>query len=989
MIRSAGRFATKIIVLYFVVSLFHKQSFSQSFPAQLSIQNFTRFQYLAGSQNWAIEQDKQGRIYFANNEGLLIYDGHSWQIFPIPNKTIVRFICYGKDGKLYAGGQDELGYYTPDKTGKLVFVSLLGLIDSQDKEFADIWNIVSFGEDIFFRSFSRIFRLHNGSISVYRAAAKWDFLGIHQGRLIAQDKGRGIVVYNNNNWESLINLASLPEEFSITSLASFNNESILTTTKSGLFKLSGNHISPFKITGNEIINNQFFTSSQVIDNGELLLGTYENGLIHSDSTGNLIETFTKNEGLSNNNIKSIFKDDFGNIWLGLEDGISFLDFKNPIKLFSPKIFNGASGYATALFNNNFFFALSNGIYQMPFSKNADDLFKTNEIKKISEGLSWKISTIGDHLFAGREDGLFEIKENALFPIDRSTGFWGGTSFPGNNKRLSFAVGNYLGVSFFEELNESIIKEKDLTHLNTSCRFIEYDSALQVIWVSHPYRGIYKISLSRNNDDVTLYTSKNGLPSDLNNHVFKIANQILIATINGVYTYNKQSDRFELSKYYDDIFHGISLRYLQDDTSGNLWFVSDKNVGIVECKSHSIIYLPELQRKILSGFENIYPVDSSYVIIGGEQGFFNVNYKKYLQLQTEPQVYIRNVASKNLKDSILYGGYSGKENTIGTNLIKLPYQWNSFHFEYSSTFHELPANFEYSYQLKGFDAAWSEWSKKAEKDYTNIPPGRYTFNVKARNNLNRVSGIASYSFEILPPWYSTIWAWLIYVLSFVLFLYWLAKKQERRISIKKEKKLKEQQLKYEEEQKVLAYQHQLQLEKTERELMQVKNEKLESEIEFQNSELALTAMNLVQKKEFLLKIKEELNKLLKPGHENFESTELKKIIRSLTSEDRLDEEWQQFSTHFNKIHGDFLIMLRNKYPVLKAHDLKLCAYLRMNLTSKQMAQLMSISVRGVEIGRYRLRKKLQVSPKEDLFQFLINLEAANTQPEQNNKNALPE
>ena len=136
------------------------------------------------------------------------------------------------------------------------------------------------------------------------------------------------------------------------------------------------------------------------------------------------------------------------------------------------------------------------------------------------------------------------------------------------------------------------------------------------------------------------------------------------------------------------------------------------------------------------------------------------------------------------------------------------------------------------------------------------------------------------------------------------------------------------------------------------------------------------MNLVQKKEFLLKLTEELNKLNKPGKETVDTSELKKIIRSLASEEKLDEEWNQFSIHFNNVHTNFLITLKNAHPNLNAHELKLCAYLRMNLTSKEIAQLLSISVRGVEISRYRLRKKLQLQPKEDLFQFLLNVEAMN-------------
>ena len=95
---------------------------------------------------------------------------------------------------------------------------------------------------------------------------------------------------------------------------------------------------------------------------------------------------------------------------------------------------------------------------------------------------------------------------------------------------------------------------------------------------------------------------------------------------------------------------------------------------------------------------------------------------------------------------------------------------------------------------------------------------------------------------------------------------------------------------------------------------------------------------------------------------------------MSSEEKLDEEWKQFSIHFNNVHSNFLITLKEVYPDLNAHEMKLCAYLRMNLSSKEIAQLLSISVRGVEISRYRLRKKLKLHPQEDLFEFLFNIKS---------------
>jgi DNA-binding CsgD family transcriptional regulator len=276
-------------------------------------------------------------------------------------------------------------------------------------------------------------------------------------------------------------------------------------------------------------------------------------------------------------------------------------------------------------------------------------------------------------------------------------------------------------------------------------------------------------------------------------------------------------------------------------------------------------------------------------------------------------------------------------------------------------YEQQINLEYSYRLKGFDKAWSDWSKKTEKDYTNLPAGNFTFEVKARNNLNNESPVTSYTFEVLPPWYLNIWSIGIYGLLLFVLLYYFYKLQAKKYSKR-----------YQEQQKELELKHQIELEKTEKELIQLKNEKLETEIEFKNSELASSAMNLVQKKEFILKIKETLQHLNKNEKESMDSQDLKKLLRSLSEEEKLNDEWEQFSIHFNNVHGDFLIKLSEKYPTLKAHELKLCAYLRMNLTSKEIAQLMSISVRGVEISRYRLRKKLNIPTETNLFQFLFEI-----------------
>ncbi|HEY1115103.1 MAG TPA: triple tyrosine motif-containing protein, partial [Chitinophagaceae bacterium] len=294
-----------------------------------------------------------------------------------------------------------------------------------------------------------------------------------------------------------------------------------------------------------------------------------------------------------------------------------------------------------------------------------------------------------------------------------------------------------------------------------------------------------------------------------------------------------------------------------------------------------------------------------------------------------------------------------------------HNWNSFHFDYSATAYGQQANIEYSIYLEGFDHKWSEWSAKTEKEYTKLWPGTYTFHVKARNNLGDESEVSAYTFTVLPPWYLTYWAYALYLIFFGAGLYSLHRTQKR----KYEKQLQQA----EEEQKRLQYLHQLEMEKSEKEIIKLRNEKLESEINHKNKELATAAMHLVQKGEMFTKVKDELLKLKKTAPVEKGGEDFKKIIRIISEEDRTEEDWEQFAHHFDKVHSDFLVALKEHFPKLTPNELKLCAYLRMNLSTKEIAQLMNISIRGVEISRYRLRKKLQIPTETNLFEHLMNFQ----------------
>jgi len=924
---------------------------------------YTKQAYGAGTQNWDIKQDSNGIVYFGNNEGLLSFDGTFWNLYRLPNRTIIRAIEISKDGKIYIGGQNELGYFLPDKFGKLQYHSLLGLIPKQERSFDDVWNICTLGNSIFFRTNRRIFQLSDNVVTVYPTTTEWRFMAVSNRQLIAQDLQKGILVFENGIWAPLFKDPPFPPAALVTAFVPLGGDrSLLTTLRDGIFLYQSNQLKKIASPDLATLSAKMIYKAIAVDRNHVAIATSFDGCHIIDETGKLIQSLTHEEGVQTNSVRSIFQDKDNNLWLGLDNGIDFVAYNNAIKHIYPEKQNIGSGYSALFFQNQLYLGTTNGLYTVPL----DDLTNVSYTRRTltpvshSEGQVWSLSTVNNQLFMGHHEGAFQVANNQASLLDNKTGFW--TFLPASNVLPSslMVAGNYLGLSFYNFTNGHFQKAGIQAQFE-SARFIVVENE-HSFWVAHPYKGLYRVQIGTGNTvSVKLYNQNNGLVSPNNNYVFKVKNRLVAATEKGIYEYNSQKDAFEASDFFKEIFHGTSIRYLKEDPLGNIWFVHEKELGVVDFSEARprLIYFPELNGKLVSGFENIYPLNEHNIFIGSEKGFYHVDFDAYKRNTHALQTQLRMAKAIGKKDTTLFGGYGTPPKT------EVSYQANSLHFEYSAILYGQQPNIEYSYYLDGFDHNWSAWLAKTEKDYTNLPAGHYVFQVKARTNLGNESAVYAYSFTILPPWYQTTIAYAVYVIAFLCLIFFLHRWQK--------KKFLQQQLKYEEQQRQLQYLHQLELEKNEKEIVKLRNEKLEAELAHKNTELASSAMHLVQKGELLSKIKEELVKLNKDTQNEKSPEEVKKIIKILGTEEKMDEDWEVFAQHFDKVHSDFLRTLKKQYPSLTPNDSKLCAYLRMNLSTKEIAQLMNISVRGVEISRYRLRKKLELPTSVNLFDFLLNID----------------
>ncbi|RYF22097.1 MAG: transcriptional regulator, partial [Flavobacteriales bacterium] len=903
------------------------------------VSSYTSTVYKAGTQNWGIAQDRNGVLYFANNEGMLTFNGAYWKLHVTPNKTNVRSVKIDKTGRIYIGGQDEIGFFEPNENGVLTYKSLKHLVPEGERQFADIWDIKINNDEVFFRTVNKIFRLKNNKIDVYVTREAWVFIGQVNNQIIAHENKVGLKVFKNNQWLSFCNDKRILNT-TVTSVLPYNKDTLLVTTlKNGMYLLVGE-----KLLEKRTLNDKTFIGDRIngaiqINTNLYAIGTTSSALLIIDKKGVIKRQFSYTEGLNNANIRSILVDQHQNLWVALDDGIAFIAFNSAIKHIYPDKNKQVSSYASRIFENKLYIGTSNGVLAADINVNQGDISNSQaSFKEVdnTKGQTWGLAEVNKHLLLANEDGGSIIKGYDAKLLYDGLGTW--LYQPLSTDKI--VAGTYTGLQLLGGENDDFEVKGTLSALNEPLRFVVVDEKLNCVWASHPYRGVYRLDLDTNKQKIiktTLLTKADGLPFTLYNYVFKIKNKVVVATYNGIYEFNTAKKRFYPSSFFAPIFGKLSLQLLKEDNDGNVWFVNQKRVGVVDFnkkskgKNFTIVEMPELTTKIVAGFENIYPYNERNVFIAANKGLIHIDYKKYAANLYKPNALIGEIRIGDNTDSVIFGGYFLSKNQLKQ---KLSFRYNSLHFEYASTLFEQKENIEYSYQLKGFDRHWSAWSNKSEKDYTNLPHGDYTFLVKTRNNLGNESAVVKYDFKILPAWYESTVAYLIYLVLFGVAIYQLVRFQDREHKKQQEK---------------LRQKHQDELERNEQKITKLQKKQLEADVEFKNKELATATMHLVQRGKLLSKIGDELLPLVQQTTNTDTANDLKKVIRLLNDAKKLDNDWNQFAIHFDHVHANFLSNLKEKFPNLSSSDLKLCAYLKLNLSSKEMAQLLNITPRAVEVS----------------------------------------
>lgn len=941
------------------------QSLNYGLPG---IRNFTRAEYAGGIQSWSLGETDNGLLYFANNSGLLEYNGAQWALYKSV-QAINRAIC--TDGnRIYVGAFNEFGFYEENEKGALVYHSLTHLVKGKIGDFDEIWRIHKTSFGIVFQSFKAIFIYQSGKIDIVYPRSSFHFSYYVNGILWVYDEEQGLMQYR----EGKVRLLPGGDFFigtQIWSILPLNDDEVLIgTSKKGVFRYNGTKVIPWDSKINERLKRYQIYSAKRLKNNYFAFGTIQNGLIVTDTAGNLVFEMNKERGLQNNTVLGIGQDYKGNIWLCLDNGISMIEFDSPLSYFQ-NYFDIGTGYASAKFEDNIYLGTNQGLFCIKWNDFIDPSKLKTNLKLIegTEGQVWNLSVIDNTLLCGHNNGVFQVEGNRAIKISSIPGAW---NFLRLNNTGFVLVGSYTGLSILESHGNVWQFRNIINGYKESSRFLQKDQS-GYIWIGHSYKGIFRLKIDstwKNVSEVKLFTSKNGLPSDQSNFLFRIQSEILIPSVNGIYKFNYKTEQFEKEMRYNPyLIKDQQVDFLYQDSRNNIWYYAGKQLGVLRLQedgSYKNIITPfsKLANFTIPTFEHINELEQNNVLIGIEGGFAYYISKYNKDYALPCTVYISDLRSSDTTKGI-YRFNSKNENQkvipefrLSNNTISISFAANNF---------DTPEIY-FQYKLIGFDENWSKWTTKKFKEYTNLPDGQYTFVLRVRNNdQTSLSGI-SYKFVVMPPWYRSRYIWIIYFILFVVSIY-LGQRYFRH-SIEKSRLAEKQK----QTEKYLKREQQLKGEAliAEKEMVRLRNEKLNLEMIHKEKELANSTMQLIRKNTILNKLKTDLHSALSsPGYDLIKNN-LNSLIKQIDKEIDTEKQWQVFNMHVEHVYEDLFKKLKEHYPELTPRELSLCAFLRMNISSKEIAALMNISARGVEISRYRIRKKLRLDREANLTEFMINL-----------------
>lgn len=936
------------------------------------ISNYIDSDYGGGFQNWDVAQDDAGRIYVGNGDGLLCFDGFSWELFPLPGNNIVRSVYYD-DGKIYVGSFEKFGYYERNEKGDLDYYSLSdGLKDNDNMmKNEEVWRIMPWNGKILFQTFNNIYSFDpaDGSLrqmnnKIIGKDEEGDgilrplFCYSADENLYAQRINGSFYKLTHSGWKRLwrdelngsyVMGLSLPDKID-KNKGDLPDGTLLFTQDSYIFEITNGIPSGIKTEiDNDLKETQINRVLEMKD-GSLFIGTIGKGVFHIARNGKLLERYDISCGLNNNTVLALKSDRQGNVWVALDDGLSLIHSGLPVKLMTPvsmsEGYGVGTGYSIGMKDGKFIIVSNQGA----FNQKKDNDFQLIEGTK---GQNWFVETFDRQTFVGGNDATIIIDE---------TGQAESLPFSGTDIIKATIHGKeillqstYFSLEIYKKNADGKWRySHSINGVETPIRQVEVDND-GTVWASHWTNGVMQFRLSPELDKVTskkFYPNIAGDSIPVKCHVMKVRGHTVFSSHKGLYEYDEENDDFKLSDKYGILNSLDNLNYVKMVDDNRFWIAGTNSYFLVsyDGKDYLIEYSVPL---------DLYPRknndDNSWVFIEDDTAYFtsnsvigSVNMKN---IRRPEQIYPLSVNYIGSYDR--YGKFEklplleGEKTELSNDNLTVVMSYPSFNGD----------TYKFHFLMTDGSHLLDSISSTPMMQYPELSWGRHEFKCEVIDENNHILAEKIIEFEIEKPWQLSWYA----LAGYGVILMGFAVLMSRHVT---SRKMKKKQLEFE---KAEAEQNRR---IQEQELIIANQQKrlLESELSEKSKELASMALGAFGRRQAIENMRASMADLKRKGG-NVDEAE--KVMNEFTKNDGDTRVfWDVFEKNFDLIHEHFFRNLRKVYPQLTPSDLKFCALLRMNMTTKEISRFTNLSIRGVETARYRLRKKFSLTKEQDLVQFLM-------------------
>lgn len=951
------------------------------------VRNFMRDEYNGGPQNWAAVQDSAGVMYVANRDCMLAFDGQRWQRHFLANYTTVRTLYYDHDNdRIYAAGTQELGYFAPSKvTGLLEYTSMMPMFGGKVPPFTEVWNIFRTPHGIWFQSDYHLYLKPTGKTGfrvLYAPGRISRSAVIGDQVLVATDDGRLLRV-SGEEFKPVPGSEVLAGKKIVGLLPMRGGRIVVATSIDGLWLVDGETVRPMESDINPFLKeNQIFCAAT--DGDDYIFGTVNCGAVIKNLASGRSTYLNRDNGLQNNTVLGVSFDRHHNLWLCLDNGLDYAVYNSPVSnLIGPNNAVGA-GYASLRRDGMLYFGTNQGLYSTPYPiPTAPGLLP---LHRELHGQIWSLTSDGHTIFVAGDAGIYTDDGHGFTKIDGAPGAHMVMPLP-DHPDMALAS-TYDSFHLLAREGGGWVDRGRVSGYDDIGGHFLRDPAGD-IWIAHWRKGIYRMHLNigrQRFERLQLYDRKSGLPDNNDNSIAILDGSVVVSTRYGLYTYDARKDRMVPDTVLGKAFPRHMVGTLHTLSDGSLMMAGSNGLSIARRHSDGSFAidttsLKSYTRNFIPGYVDVQSVDDRNVIVSNQDGFWSIDLKSPSRtpiLQDKPFV----SAVYADRDSLVYA-YDPAGNGARREL-RLPYALRSLRFNFGFPNYRSSSAVEFSSWLEGYDGGWSPWSEESVREYTRLSPGDYTLHLRARDMQTGNVEETSLSIVILPPWYRTVWAYIVYALLALMVIWWGCEGAKRWIDrdrqaqdLKRRREVEAMRQRAEQEADALRRQAEQEALKKDYEIATLKSEQLEQDIQHKSQELSSTAMNVIRKNETLHEIAVKVAAIRdsKKTAEEMSPAVQRKLTKLISFiEDSIGEEddWKDFSRNFDIVYRDFTKRLLEECPTLSQADMRLSCYIKMGLSSKEIAPMLNISSKSVEMARYRLRKKLGLTVEQSLTSYLLSL-----------------